>query len=162
MSDQVNTFGQMDEMFGTQESPLLAPREPRELMVVPVITEGPLGALERKNDLAIARETMHRVLGKSEDALDDLLKLARTGESARTFEVAGNFIKTMVDITDKLVDLHKKARELEGESEPETPKVQNIENQTNVFTGSTTDMLDMVKAARKQREKVINGDEIGD
>lgn len=153
-SPPLNSFGQMDEMFGT-ESCLPAVREPREVVVVPRITQGPIGGDERMNDLAVTRETMHRILGKAEDALDDILKLARSGESARSFEVAGNLIKTITDVSGQLIDLHKKAQELEEDGD-ETPKVQYIENQT-VFNGTTADLL---RDIRRSKEVVINGDTI--
>lgn len=153
MSNQVTGFGQMDELFGTEGAVLTQEREPRELVVVPVITQGPIGGHERENDLAVARETMHRVLTKAEDALDDVLKIARASESARSFEVAGQMVKTMADLTNQLVDLHKKAKELEDEDKP-TQVVQNIENQ-NVFTGSAAELMQQV---RMSREKVINPD----
>lgn len=156
-SPPMNTFGHMDEMFGT-ESCLPAIREPREVVVVPHITQGPIGGDERKNDLAVTRETMHRILGKAEDALDDILKLARSGESARSFEVAGNLIKTITDVSGQLIDLHKKAKELEEDGDDQPPQVQYIENQT-VFQGSTADLL---RDIRRSKEVVINGDTIED
>lgn len=149
-----NSYGQMDEMFGTEPDNLPAIREPREVLVKPVITEGPIGSNEKTNDLAVVRETLHRILNKAEDTLDDILKLAKDSESARTFEVAGQLIKTVTDVSGQLIDLHKKAKELDEETPAAGPV--HIENQNNVFTGTTAEFLEHV---RRSRERVINDDE---
>lgn len=156
-NQMANAFKEMDAAFGTIPGELVV-REPREVIVEPIISQT-VTDVERSNDLAVTRETLHRILTKSEDALDDILHIAKASEHPRTFEVAGQLIKTVSDVAAQLIDLHKKIREIEKPAGNNREDALNggavIENQTNVvFTGTAADLMDMIAARRV--EKSIN------
>lgn len=156
-----NAFKNLDAQFGTIPGEMVV-REPRELIVKPVITET-VTDQERSNDIAVVRETLHRLMQKSEDALDDVLNLARSSEHPRAFEVAGQMIKNVGDIATQLIDLHKKAKEIDKvSSNPREEALNggnNIETQNNiVFTGTAQDLMKAIKMNReKDMGDVING-----
>lgn len=148
-----NQFSNLDQMFDTPQVNAVALKEyPREVAVI--ITDK-VGDEERANDFATTRETLHRILSKSEDTLDDLLYIAKQSEHPRTFEVAGQLIKTVADVADQLVKLHKTMRELDkAEINPRDAALNqgaSIDTQNNiVFTGTPAELL---AALKQQREK---------
>ena len=57
------------------------------------------------NDYKYQRENFYNLIERGQDAIDGILDLAREGEHPRAYEVAGNWIKQVADVTEKLGDL---------------------------------------------------------
>lgn len=158
-----NAFKSLDAEFGTIPGELVS-REPREVIVKPIINDGPVTIEERQNDIAVTRETLHRIMGKAEDALDDILHLAKSSEHPRAFEVAGQMIKNVGDIASQLIDLHKKMKELDkvATNNPREDALNgaaaaNIETQNNiVFTGTPQELLAAMKMNREKDMGVVS------
>lgn len=94
----------------------------------------------KKDDFDLARETLVNLIAKNQDALDNIIHIAKNSESARTFEVAGQLIKTQADIAKDLMELHKRKKDLDGES-----STNNIKQQNNIlFSGSTAELMKML------------------
>lgn len=96
---------------------------------------------DEDDDYQLARRTMRHIIQKSDNTLDEILELARSTEHARTYEVAGQLIKTMSEVSKDLLALHAQKRDLKGK-DPEQPKIGQQNN--IVFTGSTQDLLKML------------------
>lgn len=100
-----------------------------------------------KNDYEKTRETLDELIEKGKHALDDILSIARESERGRDFEVAATMMKTVVDANEKVMDLHKKIREISNYK-------QQSENNTTiknaVFVGSTTELAKMVKDLKEK------------
>ena len=97
---------------------------------------------EKDDDYQLARQTLRKIIIKGEDTLDEMINLAKNSEHPRTYEVAGQLIKTMSDVAKDLLHLQKQVKDIE------TPyKNQGqIGNQTNnVFVGSTDELLKLLK-----------------
>jgi hypothetical protein len=152
----VNAFRDLDATFGVEGESLPVIREPRELIVAPVVEDRPVNNDDQDNDIAVARETLHRVMGKAEDTLDDILRLARQSEHPRAFEVAGQMIDKVTNLADKLIDLHKKVKEINKTSEsPRDAALNggNFEGTTGViFTGTPQQILEALKAKRQLKD----------
>ena len=71
------------------------------------------------------------------------MEVAGEGGSARAYEVAGQLIKSVADTTDKLVDLQKKMKDIEENSEKSTTN--NTVTNNAVFVGSTTELQKLLK-----------------
>ena len=68
------------------------------------------------------------------------MELAHQSESPRAYEVAGQLIKNVGDVTDKLIDLQQKMKKLKEED------VKGPKNVTNaLFVGSTADLQKLLK-----------------
>ncbi|BCU95106.1 MAG: hypothetical protein CM15mV7_2180 [uncultured marine virus] len=78
---------------------------------------------------------------KGQEAVDGILELAQESDQPRAFEVAGQLIKHVGDVADKLVDLQKKVNEIEN---PKKDKQVNTTNNT-MFVGSTADLAKFLK-----------------
>ena len=92
------------------------------------------------NDYKYQRENFYNLLERGEDAIDGILEIAKESEHPRTYEVAGNLIKQVAEVTEKLGDLQEKMRKLK-EVPNNAPK--NVTNA--LFVGSTAELQKMLK-----------------
>ena len=69
------------------------------------------------------------------------MELAAESDQPRAYEVAGQLIKSVGDVTDKLIDLQKKLKDIEDESVKTTNNVTN----NAVFVGSTSELSKLLK-----------------
>tara|TARA_B100000575_G_C23134152_1_gene658461 strand:+ start:89 stop:454 length:366 start_codon:yes stop_codon:yes gene_type:complete len=104
------------------------------------------------DDFESSRRIYHNILTKGEEALEDMIEVARATEHPRAYEVLSGMMKNLGDINGSLLDLHKKKKDYQKEDKPELP------NQTmnNVFIGSTTDLQRMLLDKDEKSEKVID------
>ena len=95
---------------------------------------------EKNDDYEYARRNLYDVIEKGNNALEDIMDVAKQSESPRAYEVVTNLIKTMVDANKDLLQLAKTRKELEAR-EPEKAQVTN----NNLFVGSSAELLKMIK-----------------
>lgn len=153
----VNAFGSLDATFGVEsENTLPTVREPRELIVEPIVEDRPVNTEDQDNDIAVVRETYHRMLSKAEDALDDIMHLARQSEHPRAFEVAGQMIDKVTGLADKLIDMHKKVKDIKKLDESPREAALNGGNAAGgtavVFTGTPQEILAALKQKRELKD----------
>ena len=92
------------------------------------------------NDYKYQRENFYNLIERGQDAIQGILDLARESEHPRTYEVAGNLIKQVAEVTEKLGDLQAKMKKLK-EVPNSAPK--NVTNA--LFVGSTAELQKMLK-----------------
>ena len=92
------------------------------------------------NDYKYQRENFYRLVERGQDASDGILELAKESEHPRSYEVAGQLIKNVADVTEKLGDLQEKMKKLK-EVPNTAPK--NVTNA--LFVGSTAELQKMLK-----------------
>ena len=92
------------------------------------------------DDYKYQRENFYRLVEQGSAAIDGILELAREGEHPRAYEVAGQLIKNVAEVTEKLGDLQEKMRKLK-EVPNNAPK--NVTNA--LFVGSTAELQKMLK-----------------
>ena len=92
------------------------------------------------NDYKYQRENFYNLIERGQDAIDGILDLARESEHPRTYEVAGNLIKQVAEVTEKLGDLQTKMKKLK---EVPNSAPQNVTNA--LFVGSTAELQKMLK-----------------
>ena len=80
------------------------------------------------------------MVDKGSVAIDGILELAKESEHPRTYEVAGQLIKSVAEVAEKLGDLQEKMRKLK-EVPSNAPK--NVTNA--LFVGSTKELQKMLK-----------------
>ena len=93
-----------------------------------------------ERDYEYQRENFYNLVEKGSAAIDGILELAKESEHPRTYEVAGNLIKQVAEVTEKLGDLQDKMRKLK-EVPNNAPK--NVTNA--LFIGSTKELQTMLK-----------------
>ena len=92
------------------------------------------------NDFEYQRQNFYSLVEKGQDAIEGILDLARESEHPRTYEVAGQLIKNVAEVTEKLGDLHLKMQKLK-ELPDKGPKYVTYA----LFVGSTTELQKMLK-----------------
>ena len=96
-----------------------------------------------ENDYKYQRENFYGLVERGQDAIDGILELAKEGEHPRAYEVAGNLIKQVAEVTEKLGDLQEKMKKLK-EVPNSAPK--NVTNA--LFVGSTAELQKMLKGKK--------------
>jgi|TARA_A100001201_G_scaffold143493_1_gene145386 hypothetical protein len=92
------------------------------------------------NDYEYTRGQLYNLIEKGQEAINGILDVAQNSDHPRAYEVAGNLIKNVADISDKLVDLQKKMKELDQEKKGPTSVTNNA-----MFVGSTAELQKMLK-----------------
>lgn len=92
------------------------------------------------SDYKYQRENFYNLIERGQDAVDGILDLAKESDHPRAYEVAGNLIKQVADVTEKLADLQTKMKKLK-EVPNSAPK--NVTNA--LFVGSTAELQKMLK-----------------
>ena len=93
-----------------------------------------------ESDYEYQRQNFYNLVEKGTDAIEGILELAKESEHPRTYEVAGNLIKQVAEVTEKLGDLQEKMKKLK-EVPDNAPK--NVTNA--LFVGSTAELQKMIK-----------------
>jgi riboflavin synthase alpha subunit len=93
-----------------------------------------------EEDYEYQRRQFYNLVEKGSNAIDGILELAKESEHPRTYEVAGQLIKNVAEVTEKLGDLQKKMKDLK-ELPNTAPK--NVTNA--LFVGSTKDLQKMLR-----------------
>ena len=92
------------------------------------------------NDYEYQRRNFYQLVERGQDAIDGILELAKESEHPRSYEVAGQLIKNVADVTEKLGELQLKMQKLK-EVPNNAPK--NVTNA--LFVGSTSELQKMLK-----------------
>ena len=95
---------------------------------------------EVDNDYEYQRRNFYQLVERGQDAIDGILELAKESEHPRSYEVAGQLIKNVADVTEKLGELQLKMQKLK-EVPNNAPK--NVTNA--LFVGSTSELQKMLK-----------------
>jgi hypothetical protein len=125
---------ELDKIFDIE------PQSPAENL--PAIAPETGKNIDQEDDYQLARSTLRNLIYKSENTLDDMIELAKNSEHPRTYEVAGQLIKTVSDVAKDLIELQKKVKDLK---DGDSVSAKNVTNNNVVFAGSTAELFKMLK-----------------
>ena len=131
-----NRIDEILEITSLVPTPELKP-EPSPTRILPK-TEGK----DDDIDYNYARENYYNLIERNQDAVEEMLEIAKQSEHPRAFEVVGQLIKSGLDANKELMALHKTKKELSIEKGTQT-LVNNA-----VFVGSTAELQKLLKAKR--------------
>ena len=95
------------------------------------------------SDYDFSRDQYHTLVNKGNEALDELLAVAKESESARAYEVTAMLIRNLSDTTKELLTLQKTKKEIEKDvQDPHT-----VNN--SLFIGSTKELQDLLLEKKK-------------
>ena len=100
-------------------------------------------------DYQYSRENFYSLIERGQDAITGILELAKESEHPRTYEVAGQLIKTVSEVTERLADLQQKMQFLK-EVPDKAP--QNVTNA--LFIGSTKELQQLMKQNKNEAIEV--------
>ena len=128
----------LNEVLDIEEDYITNIKNPSELSRVKV--ESIDKEEDIKNDYEYQRQNFYNLVERGNDAIEGILELAKESEHPRTYEVAGNLIKQVAEVTEKLGYLQEKMKKLK-EVPDNAPK--NVTNA--LFVGSTAELQKMIK-----------------
>ena len=115
-----------------ESSEISTVKETKEL-IVPIDKDAEI-------DFDTGRENLYKMLDKGNDAIDGILALAKEGEHPRAYEVAGQLIKTVADVSKDLMAMQEKLKKLKEVPNTGPKSVTNA-----LFVGSTTELTKLLK-----------------
>ena len=131
----------LDEILDIEESTAeLVEKKPKTLTVK---RDDTLEDLD--TDYKYQRENFYSLIERGQDAIDGILEVAQQSDHPRAFEVAGNLISQVADVTEKLGKLQSATKRLK-EVPSNAPK--NVTNA--LYVGSTAELQKLLK---KDKEK---------
>ena len=92
-------------------------------------------------DYDYTRGNLYSLIEKCQEAINGIMEVAGETASPRAYEVAGQLIKSVADTTDKLMDLQKKVKEVEEDTNKTTNNVTN----NALFVGSPSELSKRLK-----------------
>ena len=96
-------------------------------------------------DYKYQRDNFYNLIEKGQNAIEGILNVAKESDHPRGYEVAGNLIKQVAEVTEKLGDLQEKMKKLK-EVPNSAPK--NVTNA--LFVGSTAELQKMLKGKKDE------------
>lgn len=105
------------------------------------IVKNPVNDNDIKKDYEYTRANLYSLIEKGQEAINGIMELAGESDSPRAYEVAGQLIKSVGDVTDKLIDLQKKLKDVEEDT---TKTTNNVTNNA-LFVGSTAELSKPLK-----------------
>ena len=91
-------------------------------------------------DYKYSRENFYSLVERGQAAIDGILEVAKEGEHPRAYEVVGQLIKNVAEVTEKLADLHDKMKKLKEVPDHAPKSVTNA-----LFIGSTKELQNLLK-----------------
>ena len=122
------------EITSLVPTPEMAPEPPARII--------PKTGKDDDIDYNYARENYYNLIERNQDAVEEMLEIAKQSEHPRAFEVVGQLIKSGLDANKELMALHKTKKELSIE------KSGGVNVNNAVFVGSTAELQKLLKAKR--------------
>ena len=124
----------LNEVLGVSEP------TPKEVVVSKPIPKPSDDLDDVDADYKYQRDNFYNLIEKGQNAIEGILNVAKESDHPRGYEVAGNLIKQVAEVTEKLGDLQEKMKKLK-EVPNSAPK--NVTNA--LFVGSTAELQKMLK-----------------
>lgn len=100
-----------------------------------------------KKDYEYSRGNLYSIIEKGQSAINGILELAEETETPRAYEVAGQLIKNVADVTEKLLDLQKKLKDIDETKQKAPTNVTNA-----LFIGSTAELSKLLKQQKLENK----------
>lgn len=115
-----------------------------------------------ESDIEFSRQKLLSLLTKGEDAFEYLLHLAKSEERTSAFEVLNSMLANMTDMSMKIIDIQEKKKKLLAQTAKkdgeETPVSNNTTNNI-IFTGTTSELQELIKKQLKgSDDDIIEGE----
>lgn len=123
-----------------EELPIVVENE----KILPAVYDDSIDNDETIKDIEQARGNIQNIIVQGDDALKEMIELAKQSQSPRAFEVASTLMKTLLDANKDFVEMsHKKKYAKEEIMKPREAAQTNVTN--NNLIVSTADLLKMLK-----------------
>jgi len=114
--------------------------------VKPIIKTTPeTSGISLDADFNYVRDNIKGLINNGTDAIDEILKVAKAGDSPRAYEVVSQLLKTVADMNKDLIDLYQKTKT----AKKEDIKVNHTTN-NSIYVGSTSELQDLINKDRSR------------
>lgn len=115
------------------------------------ISGGTFDSASFQRDYELVQSNLKDLIGNGNVALEAALKVATESDSPRAFEVVAILLKTVADLNNNVLDVHKKAKDTTAPSKTEVKQTNN-----SVFIGSTKDLQNLLNKDRSTEKEVVD------
>ena len=130
-----NNYDKLDEALNIKSEIVEVEKD------TPIVKVESSNSNDIKKDYEYTRANLYSLIEKGQEAINGIMELAAESDQPRAYEVAGQLIKSVGDVTDKLIDLQKKLKDVEEDTVKTTNNVTN----NAVFVGSTSELSKLLK-----------------
>ena len=114
---------------------------PVETLPVAVEYADPVNA-----DADFARNNIRELVTQGNQAVNELMLIARDGQHPRAFEVLSGLMKNLADMNKDLLEIQKRKKDLIPKAEAQN----NLNIDKAVFVGSTAELVKMLKTQKQE------------
>ena len=136
VDDKLNDIFDVQGKIVEQALPVIVVEQPKKEVVSGAPNDESIDA-----DYEYARENLKLFIEQGKVAMENIIFLAKEGESPRAYEVVGQLIKTLSDTNKDLLDLGKKVKDLKNKKD-DTQQPQHVTNA--LFVGSTAELQKLI------------------
>ena len=97
-------------------------------------------------DADFARENIRELVTQGNQAVNELMLIARDGQHLRAFEVLSGLMKNLADMNKDLLEIQKRKKDLTPKAESQN----NLNIDKAVFVGSTAELVKMLKTQKQE------------
>lgn len=116
--------------------------------ITPIIKKVDTGAgVSLDADFNYVRNNIKELIDNGSSAVDEILKVAKAGDSPRAYEVLGQLLKTVSEMNKDLLDLYQKSKAIKKEE----IKVNHTTN-NSIYVGSTSELQDLINKDRSRNK----------
>lgn len=126
--------------------------EPKSIDTQSKLSGGTYDVASFQKDYSFVQENLKNLLGNGNVALEAALKVATESDAPRAFEVVAILLKTLADLNNNVLDVHKKAKDTTGS------KVEVKQTNNSVFVGSTKDLQNLLNKERSTEKDVVDAE----
>ena len=97
-------------------------------------------------DAEFARDNIRELVTQGNQAVNELMLIARDGQHPRAFEVLSGLMKNLADMNKDLLEIQKRKKDLAPKAEAQN----NLSIDKAVFVGSTAQLVKMLKNQKQE------------
>lgn len=110
---------------------------------------------QEQSDYDYSRETYKEIIKNGRESILEAMEVARESGHPRAYEVLSKLFKDTGDVTDKLMDLNKKRRDIKEPARGQT-LLPPGSTTNHVYIGSTSDLQKMIQDADTTGKTEVN------
>lgn len=137
VDDKLNDIFDVQGKIVEQALPVVVAEQPKKEVISGAPNDESIDA-----DYEYARENLKLFIEQGKVAMENIIFLAKEGESPRAYEVVGQLIKTLSDTNKDLLDLGKKVKDLKNKKDDTQQPTQHVTNA--LFVGSTAELQKLI------------------
>mgnify|MGYP003113130979 CR=1 FL=1 len=103
------------------------------------------------SDYVQVRKNLYDLIETGKDAVQNILDVAKAGDSPRAYEVVSQMLKTVSEMNKDVLEVHDKVKKIKEDKYNLTQK--NTTNNT-IYVGSTSELQDLINPDRSKGKDI--------